>query len=87
MKQKTNNDSSTLSLTKRLVKGYLTPHKGRLSIAVICMIIVAICTALTAKMMQPILDELLIAGNRGLFFIVPAIVVTIFFVKGIAGYF
>lgn len=37
--------------------------------------------------MQPILDELLIAGNRGLFFIVPAIVVTIFFVKGIAGYF
>tara|TARA_R110000868_G_scaffold262401_2_gene521136 strand:+ start:116337 stop:118094 length:1758 start_codon:yes stop_codon:yes gene_type:complete len=87
MTAKINNTNSTYNLIKRLVKGYLTPHKGKLSIAICCMITVAICTALTAKMMQPILDELLIAGNKDLFFIVPALVVTIFFVKGIAGYF
>lgn len=87
MTLKINNNDSTISLIKRLVKGYLYPHKGRLSIAIICMIIVAICTALTAKMMQPILDELLIAGNQDLFYIVPALVVSIFFVKGVAGYF
>lgn len=81
------NNSHTFHLVKRLVRDYLAPHKGRLFFAVLCMITVAICTALTAKMIQPILDELLISQNEALFYIVPGLTVLIFFVKGIAGYF
>ncbi len=80
-------NSHTFYLVKRLMREYLAPHKGRLFMAIICMILVAVCTALTAKMIQPILDELLINRNEALFFIVPAIVVLIFFIKGVAGYF
>lgn len=81
------NNSHTYHLVKRLTREYLVPHKRRLFVAIFCMIIVAICTALTAKMIQPILDELLIDRNEDLFFIVPGILVLIFFVKGVAGYF
>ncbi len=87
MTQNNSNNSHTFHLVKRLVKDYLAPHKGRLGMAVFCMIIVAVCTALTAKMIQPILDELLINKNEALFYIVPGLTVLIFFIKGVAGYF
>lgn len=79
--------ANTFYLIKRLAKNYLSQHKTRLSLAVFCMIIVALCTAATAKMIQPILDELLISRNQAMFFIVPGLTVLIFFVKGVAGYF
>ena len=87
MTQHNPNNSHTFHLVKRLAKEYLAPHKGRLGVAIFCMVIVAVCTALTAKMIQPILDELLINKNEALFYIVPGLTVLIFFIKGVAGYF
>lgn len=78
--------ATTFSILGRIVKDYLSPYKSRLVIAIICMMIVAGCTALTAWMIRPIIDEIFINRNEWFLYVLPAATLVIFFIKGIAGY-
>ena len=70
-------------LSRRLL-GFLTPYKGRLSIAIACMIVLAACTAAMAWMLKPVLDEALSGKNGQLIYIIPALIIALYVIKGAA---
>jgi len=75
----------TPNLYRRLL-GFLTPYKGRLSIAMLCMIVLAACTAGLAWALKPALDEALGGQNHFYIYLIPALVIGLYVVKGIAYY-
>lgn len=76
----------TWSLTKRLVKFYLIDYKGDLIKAVFFMLIAAAMTAGIAKLMQPILDDVLFGKKVDLIIPVAAMIFGVFFVRGVSTY-
>ena len=76
----------TSVLVKRLVKEYLRPHLGLLMLAVFFMIIAASMTAAFATIIEPVMDEVLVAGNTTKIWGLGIGIFTIFFIRGIASY-
>lgn len=73
-------------LIKRLVKTYLLPMKGRVIFATICMLISAITTGAFAKLMEPIIDDVLTAGDEKMLWPVAFFVMAIFVTRGLTSY-
>jgi len=74
---------SSSDLFRRLL-GFLTPYKGRLSIAIVCMIILAACTAAMAWMLKPVLDQALSGKNEQLIYVIPGLIILLYLIKGAA---
>lgn len=68
----------------RRLLGFLMPYKGRLLVAVGCMIVLAACTAAMAWMLKPVLDEALAGKNTHLIYLIPLLVIGLYLLKGIA---
>lgn len=79
-------DPKTTSLVKRLVMGYAKPYLGHMVLGGICMILVAATTALLAKQMQPIIDEIFFEKKAALLYIAASQVFALFLIKGFASY-
>jgi len=69
-------------LYKRLLQ-FLKPYRGRLAVAMSCMVILAACTAGLAWVLQPALDHAL-SGNQEYIYLIPLAVIGIYVVKGAA---
>lgn len=78
--------ASSRVLIGRLVRGYLKPHTGRLAVAVVCMMAVALCTALFAHLIEPLFDDVFAARNTRMLVLIPAFIIGIYLVKGVAEY-
>jgi subfamily B ATP-binding cassette protein MsbA len=76
----------TGALVNRLIRGYLSQHKGTLLLAVIFMIIAAAMTAAFAAIIEPVMDQVLVAGNTNRIWGLGFGIFIIFFVRGIATY-
>ena len=76
----------TWVLVKRLVREYLRPHSGLLALAIFFMIVAASMTAAFATIIEPVMDEVLVAGNTSKIWGLGFGIFTIFFVRGIASY-
>ena len=72
------------SLYKRLLQ-FLKPYRGRLSIAMFCMVILAACTAFLAWILQPALDHAL-NGDQKYIYLIPIAVIVLYVIKGAAYY-
>ncbi|MDT8377027.1 MAG: lipid A export permease/ATP-binding protein MsbA [Mariprofundaceae bacterium] len=70
------------ALYKRLLK-FLKPYRGRLFVAMFCMVILAACTAGLAWVLQPALDHAL-SGNHEYIYLIPLAVIVIYVIKGVA---
>jgi ATP-binding cassette, subfamily B, bacterial MsbA len=81
-----NNPATTQSLVARLVREYVRPHRGRLSLAVLCMAIVAGTTAANAYLMKPVFDDVFILKDKSMLFIIPITILLIAVIKGAATY-
>ncbi len=79
-------DKKQLATLKRLFS-YVTPYKGRIAISMIASICVASSDAALAKLVQPFIDRLIIAGDKELARLVPALVIGLATFKGTAMYF
>lgn len=77
-------NSSTLM--KRLMKEYIRPYRGKLLLAVACMIIAAGMTAANAWMLQPVLDEIFLKKNTDMLTIIVAGVIAITAINSVASY-
>lgn len=73
-------------LLKRLVRDNVRPYLGRLGLAGLCMVVTAGATALLAQVMQPVLDDIFIKGDRTMLIAIPLVVLAITLVKGAASY-
>lgn len=76
----------TIKLVKRLVRDYLSAHYGTLFLAVCFMIIAAAMTAAFATIIEPVMDQVLVAGNTSKIWGLGLGIFIIFFVRGIASY-
>ncbi|MDQ6980501.1 MAG: lipid A export permease/ATP-binding protein MsbA [Ghiorsea sp.] len=70
---------------RRLLQ-FLVPYKGKLIIAIICMIILAACTAALAWAFKPMLDEVLSGKNMTYIYLMPLGIIILYLIKGIAFY-
>ena len=69
----------------RISKLFLA-YKTRMVIAIICMIIAALCTGFHAWLVKPALDQVLIDANSFYLYFIPLAILLTGFVKGIASY-
>lgn len=82
---------SSLPLIRRLVSTYLRPYFGKLFLSLLFMILAAAMTALFAKLIQPIMDDVLIRAAvdpqaRAMIFPMGLAIFVIFTVRGLASY-
>ena len=78
-----NNSKKTI---KRIVVNFLFPHKFKILLALIMMIISAGATGLHAWLVRPALDEVLIQGNKDMLILIPIAIIIATMCKGIATY-
>lgn len=79
--------SATWPLVSRLVKSYLRPYMGQLTVAILLMVLAAAMTAAFAAMVQPVMDDVLIAGRQGRILALSVVIMVLFVVRGGATYF
>ena len=79
-------NNSTRSILLRIFKNYIKKHSQKISISIVCMIIVSATTAINAWMMQPVLDDIFINKDESLLMIIPLAIFFIALIKGVSSY-
>ena len=79
-------NAKTGTLVKRLLRDYAKPHGRYMALGIFCMILVAMSTALLAKQMQPVIDDVFFRKDSIMLYGAAIQVFLIFFVKGAASY-
>ncbi len=85
-KKKVRLDQSTWTLVRRLVREGLRPHVGRLVLALFCMALVAGATALSAWLMDPVVNKIFVDKDMDLLWPVGGAVLLTFAIKGLASF-
>ena len=78
--------NSRKNIIKRIIIDYLLPHKLKIFIALIMMIVSAGATGLHAWLVRPALDEVLIQGNKEMLLLIPFAIIITTLCKGLATY-
>ncbi|MDP6175311.1 MAG: ABC transporter ATP-binding protein, partial [Rhodospirillales bacterium] len=73
-------------LVGRLARESVWPYLGWLALALSCMLVVAGATALSAWLMEPVVNEVFVAKNQNLLWPIGGAVLATFAVKGLANY-
>ena len=79
-------DTSTWSIVRRLSGKYLRPYRRRLCAALFFMALSAVMTGAFAKLIEPVLDEVLVAGNHTLILPMAVAVFVVFVLNGLFTY-
>ena len=66
--------------------GFLRPYAGRVVVAMICMVVLGATTAALAWALRPALDEALSGRNQHMIYLLPALVIVLYVIKGAAYY-
>jgi subfamily B ATP-binding cassette protein MsbA len=66
---------------------FLKPHKGKIGIAVLCMIMASALNSAQAYMIKPLLDEIFVNKNRWMLNVFPFVLILVFLFKGVFNYF
>ena len=82
----TKNKHTNKKIISRLIKDYIFPHKFKIFLALIMMIISAAATGLHAWLVRPALDEVLIKGNKEMLFLIPFAIILVTLCKWLATY-
>ena len=77
---------ATMPLVKRIMRDYISAHWGTLILALGFMIVAAAMTAAFATIIEPVMDQVLVAGNTSRIWALGFGIFIIFFVRGIATY-
>lgn len=76
----------THELVGRLMRDSIRPYAGWIALAVIAMAVMSGATALSAWLMEPVVNEIFIAAKQDMLWLVGGAVLATFTVKGIANY-
>ncbi len=82
-----NKYDSSWYLIKRLFTYYIRPLKRKLSLALLCMIITACTTAVSAWIIQPALDYIFVDKNYSMLYIIPLAIIANSIINGIASFY
>ncbi len=78
--------ASPKALIARIVREYISQFRGPVAMASVCMIIAALSTAANAYLLQPALDEIFVNKNPTMLYFIPAAVVAVAVIGGLATY-
>lgn len=78
--------TKSLPLLKRLARDYLSQHKGKLGLAILCMIIAAAMTGANAWIMEPVIDGIFLNEDPNMLIVIPLVIIAIALVKAVAMY-
>ena len=78
---------STIYIIKRLIKNHLKPYYFKIFLAIVVMIIVAICSAGNIALAQPLLDDIFTHKNKEMLIQTAVIILGLTSIKAIAEYF
>ncbi len=78
--------ASTWSMVRRLVAAYLRPYFKTLAGALFFMFLAAAMTAAFAKLIQPVLDDVLVSRKENMVIPMAIAVFSVFFINGISSY-
>ncbi len=85
-KQKLEEIPDSWHLCKRLLGDYVREHRGKLLVAFLAIIIVAITTFAQVRLLEPIFDFILVHGDESLFYILPVLFLILSIIRGCAIY-
>jgi subfamily B ATP-binding cassette protein MsbA len=74
-----------MKLYRRLLT-LVKPYWHRLALAMVCMVAVAACTAASAYLIKPVLDDIFIHKKVGMLKILPLVVLLLFVIKGLGSW-
>ena len=75
------------ALVRRLAKEQLWPQRGRIGLTFICMVLVAGTSAAMIYLLKDVVDQVLIARDREMLYLLPGVIMGLALISGIAGYF
>ncbi len=78
--------NSTFLIVQRIIRDYVAPHKKSVALATFFMILSAALTASFALMIEPIIDDVLTAGELSRVWLLGGGIFAIFVVRGLATY-
>ena len=81
-----NNKSRAWPLIRRLAHTYLRRYIPELAIATLLMMVAAAMAGMLAKQMEPIIDQIFVAGNQTMLWSVALVVIGAFTLRGFATY-
>lgn len=81
-----NTKTPTMILVRRILKDYVSAHSGSVALATFFMLLAAGLTAGFAAMIEPVIDDVLTAGNLDRVWMLGAAVLAIFILRGVATY-
>ena len=79
------NGDSSAKLIAWLWKGYLRKHLGMLAVAIVFMVIEGSMLGALAYMMEPMFDQVFVAGQKSMLFVVGMVLIAIFVVRAFSG--
>ena len=71
----------TNALVKRLFKDFIKPYYGKLALAAIAMVLVALSNAFHAWLVKPALDEIFVHLNKEMLVLIPVAMVVVGIIK------
>lgn len=74
-----------MDVYRRMLR-YLGPYVGKLAIAGVCMVGVAVMTASLAWLVKPALDDIFFEKNFRMLFLIPLAVIVVYLVKGVCDF-
>lgn len=74
-------------VVKRLLLEHIKPYSSRLIVAMLFMVIVAACSAIIVKLVEPAIDKVFLNNDHKMLFLVPLGMTIIYSIKGIAEYY
>ena len=77
-------DATTWALVSRLLGAYVRPHLGRIAAALVCMAVVALCTAGFTQLIKPIIDDIFVGREAVMLWPVALAVLAVFVARGLA---
>ena len=88
MKAKIKNKyDSSWYLSKRLFTDYIRPLLRRLGLAVVCMVVISCTTALSAWLIQPVLDDIFVNRNMRMLYLIPPAILINTIINGLASFY
>lgn len=76
----------SMALVRRLVREQIRPQAGRVAAVFMCMVVVAAASAGMVFLIGPVIDDVLIAKDREMLYLVPGAIIVLAAVTGSAGY-
>lgn len=79
-------DKTSLSLVIRLWREHIKPYRWHVGGGIVCMALAAMTTAMLAKMLQPLFDDVFVARDETMLLYLALLVLGVFILKGISSF-